>query len=78
MIIIFLKLNLKVFNFNGHNILKIMDYLKKLKSNNRSTIAVMDTVKGNGIKIFENNLKYSHGQPSDELLRKIINNIKLF
>ncbi len=74
----FKKLNLKVFNFNGHNILKIMDYLKKLKSNNRSTIAVMDTVKGNGIKIFENNLKYSHGQPSDELLRKIINNIKLF
>ncbi len=35
----------------------------------------MNTIKGNGIKLFENNIKYSHGQPDNETLKKIIKKI---
>jgi len=69
------SLKLKIFKFNGHKVEKILQYFESIKSNRESTIAIINTIKGNGIKLFENNIKYSHGQPDNETLKKIIKKI---
>lgn len=69
------SLRLKIFRFNGHKVEEILQYFKDIKNNKESTIAIMNTIKGNGIKLFENNIKYSHGQPDNETLKKIIKKI---
>ena len=73
------KLKMKTFYFNGHNTDKIVSYLDFTKYNQISTIAVISTIKGNGFKEFENNIKYSHGIPPKNILKQILerNNIKL-
>lgn len=67
------QLHFDIYKFNGHSIKKIYYYIKNIYKNNKSTIAILNTIKGNGIKEFENNLKFSHGQPEKELLESIFN-----
>lgn len=67
------QLHFDIYKFNGHSIKKIYYYIKNIYKNNKSTITILNTIKGNGIKEFENNLKFSHGQPEKELLELIFN-----
>lgn len=70
----FSKLSINTYSINGHNIDEINSCYNKVLTNNKSAIIIANTVKGHGIKFFENNLKYSHNLPNNNLLEKIIKN----
>lgn len=66
------NLGLKYFNIDGHNIKKIFNTLKKVNSINSSSLIIINTIKGKGISEIENNVKFSHQIPSNEILKKYI------
>tara|TARA_B100002019_G_C21239663_1_gene584761 strand:- start:213 stop:983 length:771 start_codon:yes stop_codon:yes gene_type:complete len=66
------QLYFDVVRINGHNYEKIYKSFKKFKKKDKSTIIIADTIKGKGFKIFENNKKYSHEMPKNEILKNLI------
>jgi len=70
------KLNFNILKIDGHNFDKILSGLNKCLKSKQSSILIANTIKGKGFKIFENNTKYSHGLPSQEILKKLINEKK--
>ncbi len=69
----FLKqLNLNYFKIDGHNHKSIYKTISKSLKSKKSSIIIANTVKGSGFKEFEKNLKYSHGSPERNFLKKII------
>ena len=66
------NLGFEYFEIDGHNIDLIYRVLKKVKKVKRSSLIILNTIKGKGIKEIENNIKFSHQLPSRELLRKYI------
>ena len=69
------QLNLNVFRGNGHNLIDIFKYIK-IFDKSISSLAFFNTIKGNGIPEFENNLQYSHGQPDKKLITQVLKNLK--
>lgn len=66
------QLYFDVVRINGHNYEKIYKSFEKFKKKDKSTIIIADTIKGKGFKIFENNKKYSHEMPKNEILKNLI------
>lgn len=66
------NLGLKYFEIDGHNIELIFKTLKKVNNQNFSSIIILNTIKGKGIKEIENNVKFSHQIPAKEILEKYI------
>jgi transketolase len=66
------SLGMKYFNIDGHDIKKIFKTLQKVNSINSSSLIILNTIKGKGILEIENNLKFSHQLPSNEILKKYI------
>ena len=63
---------------DGHNmkeVYKKIDYLKKLR-NGKPCILIANTLKGKGISFMENKIKWHHGVPSKELLKKMRSDLK--
>ena len=69
------QLNLNVFRGNGHNLIDIFKYIKIIDKS-KSSLAIFNTIKGNGIPEFENNLQYSHGQPDKKLITQVLKNLE--
>ena len=62
-----------VLEVDGHNIQEVhkkINYLKKLR-NGKPNILIANTIKGKGISFMENKIKWHHGVPSKELLKKM-------
>ena len=66
------QLYFDVVRINGHNYEKIYKSFEKFKKKSKSAIIIADTIKGKGFKIFENNKKYSHEMPKNEILKNLI------
>ncbi len=67
-----------VLEADGHNmkeVYKKIDYLKKLR-NGKPCILIANTLKGKGISFMENKIKWHHGVPSKELLKKMRSDLK--
>ena len=67
------------FNYNevdGHCFDKLPKVINKIHKNKKSSILVANTIKGKGIKYFENNLKFNHVLPSISVLQKILKNME--
>ena len=70
------NLNINKYLINGHNVNQINSIFKKVKKSNRSSIIIANTIKGNGIKEFENSLEFSHGLPEKKILELIYEKYK--
>jgi len=66
------NLDMNYFNINGHDIKKIFKTLQKVNSIHSSSLIILNTIKGKGILEIENNIKFSHQIPSNEILKKYI------
>lgn len=66
------NLKINVFRINGHNHKSIFNTYLKAKKSKLSSIIVADTIKGKGLDIAENNLKYSHQRLSDKIVDRLI------
>tara|TARA_Y100001970_G_scaffold30383_1_gene37789 strand:+ start:6574 stop:7362 length:789 start_codon:yes stop_codon:yes gene_type:complete len=65
------KLNINKYVINGHNIGQINSIFKMAKNSKKSSVIIANTVKGNGIKEFENSLSFSHGMPEKKMLEMV-------
>lgn len=70
------NLNINKYLINGHDVNQINSIFKKVKKSNRSSIIIANTIKGNGIKEFENSLEFSHGLPEKKILELIYEKYK--
>ena len=62
-----------VLEVDGHNMKEVhkkINYFKKLR-NGKPSILIANTLKGKGISFMENQIKWHHGVPSKELLKKM-------
>ena len=67
-----------VLEADGHNINEIqkkINYFKKLR-NGKPSVLIANTLKGKGISFMENQIKWHHGVPSKELLKKMRSDLK--
>ncbi len=67
------NLNINKYVINGHNVSQINLIFKKAKNSRKSSVIIANTIKGNGIKEFENSLNFSHGLPEKKMLETIYN-----
>jgi len=75
-----LKSKLKSFGcealeINGHNLKEIYSSIS-LKSKNKPIAIVANTIKGKGVKIFENNNSWHHSVLTAKIFRKILKDLK--
>ncbi len=66
------NLGLNYCEIDGHNIGLIFKTLKKVNNQKISSIIILNTIKGKGIKEIENNVKFSHQIPDKKILEKYI------
>tara|TARA_B100001989_G_scaffold237400_1_gene200023 strand:- start:196 stop:966 length:771 start_codon:yes stop_codon:yes gene_type:complete len=68
------KLDINIEKINGHDLNKLSYCFKKVSNLNKSSLIICETIKGKGIKEIENNLKFSHHMPSNEIIKKYVEN----
>ncbi len=66
------KLDINIEKIDGHNVNKLSSCFKKINKLNKSSLVICETIKGKGIKEIENNLKFSHHMPSNEIIKKYV------
>jgi len=64
------KLDINYFEIDGHDFKKLTKLLNKIKNQTKSSILLANTIKGKGVKFFENNIKYNHNLPDKKVLEK--------
>tara|TARA_B100000989_G_scaffold87695_1_gene63236 strand:- start:34813 stop:35607 length:795 start_codon:yes stop_codon:yes gene_type:complete len=64
------KLDFRYFEANGHSHEELNNILQKIFKNKKSALMIANTIKGKGIKYFENKIKYNHNLPEKSLLFK--------
>jgi len=69
---IFNRLNILVQKINGHDHDSISKAYDKAVKATKSVIIIANTVKGKGFGVAENNVKFSHEKPSDEIIVNLI------
>lgn len=56
-----------VIQCNGHDIEELSDAIDKASQpNGKPTVIIMDTVKGKGVSVFENQIRFHGGRPTEE------------
>ena len=70
------NLGFNYYEVDGHSFIKLSNILTKINNTKNSSILVAKTIKGKGIKYFENNIKFNHSIPSKPILEKILKNIE--
>ena len=65
-----LALGINYFEIDGHDFKKLTKLLNKIKNQTKSSILLANTIKGKGVKFFENNIKYNHNLPDKKVLEK--------
>lgn len=66
------KLDINIEKIDGHNVDRLSNCFKKINKLNKSSLIICETIKGKGIKEIENNLKFSHHMPSNEIIKKYV------